>query len=129
MQIRSGPVRRSFQPPSAEEQASCDQPEIALQRIGEARIRIDRAARRWSPTILREFRNAVTRFSIHWGNWRELEPLLHQTVDSTLGAGVCCFSFTAAAKIGAGLLALKNETAGLERLVDSAAAFLRARSC
>jgi hypothetical protein len=103
--------------------------EIVLYRIAEARVRIDRAVRRWSPTDLARISECRETLLESLRELQELEPVLQQTVDSTFGAGVFASTSAAAgisaAKIRSGLLALKSETAHLERLVDSASAFLR----
>jgi hypothetical protein len=103
--------------------------ENALQRITEARDRVERATKDWSGGDL--FRIAECRAMLVESllELRELEQVLRQSVDASLGAGVFDSASAAAAisavKIRAGLNALRSETARLERLVDSASAFIR----
>jgi hypothetical protein len=103
--------------------------EVALSRISEARIRINRAIRRWAPTDLTRISECRETLLESLRELQELEPVLQQTVDSAFGEGVFASTSVAAgisaAKIRSGLLALRSETAHLERLVDSASAFLR----
>jgi hypothetical protein len=103
--------------------------EATLYRITEARMRIDRAIQRWAPNDLSRVAECRETLVESLREMQELEPLLRQTVDSAFGAGVFASTSAAAAisakKIRSGLLALKNETEHLERLVDSASAFIR----
>jgi hypothetical protein len=103
--------------------------ESTLYRITEARVRIDRAVRRWAPTDLSRISECRETLLESLRELQELEPVLRQTVDSAFGAGIFASTSAAAgisaAKIRSGLLALQSETAHLERLVDSASAFLR----
>jgi hypothetical protein len=103
--------------------------EIALDRIAEARARTDRAVRRWHPADLTRISECRQALLESLEELRELEPVLQQIVNSAFGAGIfvstSAAAGTSAAKIRSGLLALRSETAHLERLVDSASAFLR----
>jgi hypothetical protein len=103
--------------------------ESTLYRITEARVRLDRAVRRWAPTDLARISECREALVESLRELHELEPALRQAVDSAFGTGVFASTSAAAgisaAKIRSGLLALRSETAHLERLVDSASAFLR----
>ena len=103
--------------------------ESTLYRITEARVRIDHAVRRWTPADLARISECREALLESLRELQELEPVLRQTVDSACGAGVFASTSAAAgisaAKIRSALLALRSETAHLERLVDSASAFLR----
>jgi hypothetical protein len=103
--------------------------EVAVNRIAEARLHVDRAIRRWNPTDLTRISECREALLESLRELRELEPVLQQVVDSAFGAGLfgstSAAAETSAAKIRSRLLALRSETAHLERLVDSASAFLR----
>jgi hypothetical protein len=103
--------------------------ELTLSRINAARERIDRAIRCWAPTDLNRIAGCRETLRESVCELRELEPLLQQTVDNAFGAGVFVSTSAAAgisaAKIRSGLLGLRNDATHLERLVDSASAFLR----
>jgi hypothetical protein len=103
--------------------------ENALERITEAHQRVARAAKGWSGGDLFRVEECRAMLVESLLELRELEQVLRQSVDSSLGIGVFDSASAAASisavKIRAGLTALRNETARLERLVDSASAFIR----
>lgn len=103
--------------------------DTALRRIAEARGRVERATALWAPGDLSRIADCRDALLESVRELRDLESLFQQSVDSAFGMGVFNSASAAAgiyaAKIRAGLLALKNETARLEHLVDSASAFVR----